>query len=148
MNKNGNVLPIQTLRKLRDDELSCELDIKEREDFDANIQRRHGTSLSLPKEPIPVEVEPVYESRCESEQGMPEADDIPDYDRYVNADVLLPKDGEYLQSTRVVRCVTDDIGNPIGNFHDNPLLDMKIYKVMFGDGSKQQFAANVIAENL
>ena len=93
MNKNGNVLPIQTLRKLRDEELSCELDIKEREDFDANIQRRYGTSLSPPKEPIPVEIEPVYESRSESEQSMPEADNIPDYDRYVNADILLPKDG-------------------------------------------------------
>ena len=148
MNKNGNVLPIQTLRKLRDDELSCELDIKERESFDVNIQRRHGTSLSPPKEQIPIEVEPVYESRSESEQSMPEADDIPGYDRYVNADVLLPKDGEYLQSAQVVRRVTDDKGNPIGNFHNNPLLDTRIYEVMFGDGSKQQFAANVIAENL
>ena len=61
MNKNGNVLPIQTLRKLRDDELLCKLNIKEREDFDANIQRRRGTSVSPPKEHVSVEVEPVYE---------------------------------------------------------------------------------------
>ena len=79
---------------------------------------------------------------------MPEADDIPKYDKYVNEDILLPKDGEYLQSARVVKCVTDKVGNPIGNFQINPLLDTRVYEVMFGDGSKQQFAANVIAENL
>ena len=54
---------------------------------------------------------------------MPDADDILDYDKYVNADVLLPCDGEYLQSTRVARRITDDHGSSNGNIHNNPLLD-------------------------
>ena len=37
---------------------------------------------------------------------------------------------------------------PIGEYNNNPLLDTRVYEVMFGDGSKQKFAANVIAENL
>ena len=79
---------------------------------------------------------------------MPDVDEIPDYDKYVNADVLLPKDGEYLQSARVVRRMTGDQGNPVGRYHHNPLLDTRVYEVMFGDGSKQPFSANAIAENL
>ena len=128
MNKNGNVLPIQILRKLRDDEISCQLNLKERDEFDVAIQKRHGASISPPTEPSLIDVEPTYESPSESGQGMPEIDDIPDYDKYVNAAVLLSKDGEYLQSARVVKRVTDENGNPIGNFHNNPLLDTRVTK--------------------
>ena len=34
------------------------------------------------------------------------------YHDNVNADVLLPYDGEYLRSVKVVKRVTDDLGNP------------------------------------
>ena len=47
MNQNGNVLPIQTLRKLREDEISCPASIKEREDVDAAIQKRHGMNVDV-----------------------------------------------------------------------------------------------------
>lgn len=149
MNKNGNVLPIQTLRKLRDDEVSRPSDIKLRKEFDEAIEKRHGTSVAPPKEETMIDVEPAYEDmEGNVEPSMPDADELPDYDQYVNADVLLPHDGEHLQSARVVRRVTDHKGDPIGKHNLNPLLDTRIYEVMFGDGSQQQFAANVIAENM
>ena len=90
MNQNGNVLPIQTLRKLREDEISCPASIKEREDFDAAIQNRHGTSISLPEAPPPIDIEPAYSSTSEAESSMPDVDEISDYDKYMNADLLLP----------------------------------------------------------
>ena len=62
MNRNGNVLPIQTLRKLREDEIVCNLNIKEREDFDVGIRKRHGTSITPPEVSPPIEVEPAYAS--------------------------------------------------------------------------------------
>ena len=149
LNQRGNVLPIQTLRKLRDDELSRPSDVKLREDFDESIRKQHGTSINPPQIAPSVDVEPPYQDLDgTSEPEMPEADDIPDYDQYVNADVLLPQGGEYIQSARVVKRVTDDSGKPLGDYNPNPLLDTRVYEVMFGDGSTQQFAANVIAENL
>ena len=89
MNQNGNVLPIQTLRKLRDDEVSCPLNTKEREDFDSSIQKRHGTSISPPDPSLPIEVEPAYDETGDASQSIPDADDLPDYDKYVYDDVLL-----------------------------------------------------------
>ncbi len=128
--------------------MACNLHLKEREDFDAVIQKQHGTSIFTPKDPSPIDVESNYESPDSPEAGMLDADDIPDFDKYVNADVLLPCDGEYLQSAQVTQCITDDHAHPVGDFYNNPLLDTRVYEVMFGNGSKQQFATNVIAENL
>ena len=34
---------------------------------------------------------------------MPDADDLPDYDQYNNAEICLPYNGEYLQSTQLAR---------------------------------------------
>ena len=59
MNKNGNVQPIQILRKLRDDVISCQLHAKERDEFDVAIQKRHGTSISPPTGPSLADVEPT-----------------------------------------------------------------------------------------
>ena len=47
MNKNGNVLSNQTLRKLRDDEISSEANTREWEEFDAAITKQHGTSMVM-----------------------------------------------------------------------------------------------------
>ena len=149
MNRQGNVLPIQTLRKLRHDELHRPSKIKEREDFNASITKRHGTSISPPSNKLEIDIEPDYVSTDgHKEPGMPEADDIPDYDRYVNSDVLLPHDGEYMQTARVIKRATDHLGNPMGEFHTNPVMDTRVYEVMFSDGSMHRYSANVIAENM
>ena len=149
LNKHGNVLPIQTLTKLHDDEWTNRDEIKERGEFDHAIEQRHGTALSLPPSTPQVQVESNYEDgNGNQEQGMPDADDMPDYDQYINSEVLLPSDGEHLKAARVVQRVTDDQGRPLGNFNSNPILDTRVYEVMFGDGSVHQYAANIIAESL
>ena len=79
---------------------------------------------------------------------MPEVDEISDLDLYLNAEVLLPQDGEYLRAARVIGRATGEDGVPIGTYDSNPILNTRIYDVMFPDGSIQQYSANVIAENL
>ena len=79
---------------------------------------------------------------------MPEADLFKDYDRYLNAEVLLPQDGEHLQAARVVKQSLDSAGNTKGEMHNNPMLDTRIYDVMFPDGAIRQYSANSIAENM
>jgi hypothetical protein len=39
-------------------------------------------------------------------------------------------------------------GNPIGRANSNPILDNRMYKVMFPDGDTAEYTANVIAECL
>ena len=66
-----------------------------------------------PTDPAPISIEPTYEDSSYTEPTMVDVDNIPDYDQYLNSDILLPRDGEYLQSARVVRRITEDQGNPI-----------------------------------
>ena len=44
--------------------------------------------------------------------------------------------------------VRDADGNPVGLRHNNPLLDTRRYEVQFGDGSVQEYTANLVAENM
>ena len=82
------------------------------------------------------------------EDNVIDTDDIPDLDQYLTAAVLLPQDGEYLKAAKVVQRVTDGNGDVIGKYNSNPILDTRVYKVMFPDGSIQQYSENVIAENI
>ena len=80
--------------------------------------------------------------------NKPEVDDIPDLDLYLNAEMLLPKNGEHIQAARVVGRSTGGDGKPIGEYNRNPILDTRIYNVMFPDGMIQQYAENLTSKNI
>ncbi len=69
------------------------------------------------------------------------------YDEFLTAQVLLPHGGEAKKATVVGRKGDHD-GRPIGKRHANPLLDTRLYKVEFSDGSTEAIAANLIVENM
>ena len=52
------------------------------------------------------------------------------------------------QYAKVTKRLRDANGIPIGTADDNPILDTRMYKVEFTDGTKQSLLANNIAENL
>ena len=79
---------------------------------------------------------------------MRDVDDYGDFDAYIGAEVLLPQNGYVLKAARVLGRAVDDSGSSIGQYDSNPMLNTKIYDVMFPDGAVQQYAANVIAESL
>ncbi len=81
----------------------------------------------------------------------PEPDNPETYDNLVGATFLLdpsrsPENGG--SKARVVQRKTDDMGNPIGKAHTNPLLDTREYEVELEDGTYDSYFANTIAENL
>ena len=78
---------------------------------------------------------------------MPEADDISDYDLYLHAEVALPH-GNQIQHGTVIGRVKDKDGNVMGHYNPNPILDSRVYEVMFPDGTIRQYAANIIAESI
>ena len=77
---------------------------------------------------------------------LPETDDC-EYDYLINAEVLLPHRDEQTQATVLSPTKSND-GEETGRHSANPILNTKIYDVMFPDGAVKQYAANVIAENM
>ena len=62
--------------------------------------------------------------------------------------MLLPQNGKHIRAARVVERTKNQYGKLIGDHNPNPILDTRIYEVMFPDGSIQQYAANIIAEHM
>jgi hypothetical protein len=132
-----------------------------REAFDAEIKRRLGNSLAVPKKPIVEAHDPANDFNYDDEvdEGspdhvVPEADAVDSTGRpinqqsvadlLINAEVLLGH-GETQQMARVLRRSMDDNGKVIGNLDGS--LKSLVYDVEFPDGAVKQYAANVIAEN-
>ena len=67
------------------------------------------------------------------------------YDELLLAEPLLPR-GPTLVPARVIGRKRDNDGNPVGNYHSNPLLNTRIYLVEFQDGHVAKYGANIIAE--
>jgi hypothetical protein len=80
-------------------------------------------------------------------EPRPDVDDIDTYDRYLNAEVVINRDGEPLRA-RVVKRAKSESGAPIGHSHTNPLFDTREYDCIFDDGTMERYTANIIAENL
>lgn len=69
-------------------------------------------------------------------------------DEYIGAEVVIPgKDGVPVL-TKVKSRKRDSNGNPVGISNPNPILDSRIYELEFPDGRIEEYAVNVIAENL
>jgi hypothetical protein len=69
------------------------------------------------------------------------------YDQYISAEVQLPCGGIEVLG-KVIARKHDRDGNPIRRAHSNPILDTRMYEVIFPDGDTAEYTANVIAECL
>lgn len=68
-------------------------------------------------------------------------------DKFIGMKVNLPRNGEMIEGTVVSRKRNAD-GTLIGTSHPNPYLDSRVYHVEFGDSNYQDYAANILIENL
>jgi hypothetical protein len=69
-------------------------------------------------------------------------------DGYINAQVILPDKDGIPVLTKVKSRKRDSEGNPVGDQNDNPILDTRVYELEFPDGRVEEYAVNMIAENL
>lgn len=147
LTEKGTVMPIQTLRRLTPAEVNSPFEVEKRRNFDSFIRKRFGDPLNAPNHKVP----DVYDWEKhieEPESTMPNSDDYADYAAYIDAEVLLPQNGEHMRAARVVGFAKDSDGREKGRYDPNPVLDTRVYEVMFPDGAIEQYAANLIAENL
>lgn len=140
LNDQGNVLPYQTFRRLTKEEQMSQVELEKRNRFDSVIRSKLGDSITPPPEPIQQD-EPSVSER----ESVPDIDKFDNFDEYINAELMLPKDGKTMAAAKVIRRSTGSDGKVHGKFNSNKMLDTRIYDVMFMDGKLQQLAANRIA---
>ena len=68
------------------------------------------------------------------------------YDKYIGAEVVLPNAADEKLMARVRKKIRSDDRNDGKKY--NPILDASVYEVQFSDGTTDEIAANVIAENM
>ena len=97
-----------------------------------------NNQISLPyrEELHQVKLEEVNENYLES------------LDEYINAEVIIPNKEEIPILTKVKHCKRDSSGKPVSKANPNTILDTRICKLQFPGGRIEEYAINMIAENL
>ena len=103
LTEGGKVLPIQTVRRLTPAEIDSPTEKDCRKDFDDYVIKRFGDSLRPPgaQDTSDDNVE-YYDDDVDGESQLLDTDVFPDYDEYLNTEVLLPQDGEHMRAARVI----------------------------------------------
>ena len=158
LKQNGEIVSRTTLRTLTDSELDSETEKTKRDIFTKAVKINLGTTLydiginsdlgDYSDDTYKPNFTPYMDNKGIEEPTIPEADAITDYDRYIESKVILPSYGKEMSSATVVSRVKDKDGKLKGTYNKNPILDTKVYDVMFPDGAVCQYAANIIAENV
>ena len=67
--------------------------------------------------------------------------------RWIYAEINMPQ-GEATNNAKVISRATDQDGNFIGTYYENPYSNTMVYDVEFLDGEIKEYSANVIVENM
>jgi hypothetical protein len=161
LTETGNVIARSTVQHITQSDMSQEASKRKLQRFDEAVTNRFADEHFVIMEPDvfyleDVEApEPVVHGVVpqDDEYGdmiqepRPDVDDVDTYDRYLNAEIMIERDGEPVRA-RVVKRARADTGAPIGRAHANPLFDTREYDCIFDDGTTDRYTANIIAENL
>ena len=96
--------------------------------------------MNPPPQPIALD-----EPAVRMQESIQDADSFTDFDEYINAELMLAREGEGMVAARVIKRSLGPDGNAVSVFNHNKMLDTMIYDIMFMDGTVQQLAANRIA---
>ena len=69
-------------------------------------------------------------------------------DTYIGAEIVIPDRDAVPVLAKVKKRKRDAADQPIGEANSNPILDTRVYELEFPDGHIEEYAVNVIAENL
>ena len=140
LNDQGNVLPYQTFCRLTKDKHRSAAESLKRDNFDMIIKSKLGDSMTPPPQPIALD-----EAAVRTPELIPYADSFSDFDEYINAELMLAREGEGMVASKVIKRSLGPDGNAVGAFNHNKMLDTRIYDIMFMDETVQQLSANRIA---
>ena len=83
----------------------------------------------------------------EVDEDLNNIDEISVYDKLIHAQVRLPN-GQTMMEARIKGRKRDAQGCEIETYHDNPIINSKVYEVVFQDGTVKEYDANVIVDNI
>jgi hypothetical protein len=66
----------------------------------------------------------------------------------INAEVQLQKNGDTMESAKVLQQTVGADGQTVGTYNDNPALNTVVYDVEFSDGTIREYSSNLIAQNM
>jgi hypothetical protein len=162
LSKSGTVLSRSTVQHVATEDLNKESTREKMREFDESITNRFADEHFVPMQPGVFYLQDVDapddgyddpnipnddEYGDMIQENRPDVDDVEIYDGYVNAEIVIDRDGEPTRA-RVVKRARTENGVPIGRSHRNPLFDTREYDCIFDDGTMERYTANIIAENL
>ncbi len=153
---NASVISRSSVQAISPDELKSENIQNRIQDYDKIINDRIGDHIipTLPIQPIQKTLYIMDEDEndesvehLENDAVQDEEDNIAEstYDQLLTAEVYLPQ-GDKMKHGKVTGYKRDNNGLLIGKSNPNPLLNSRMYRVEFTDGTVQDYAANIIAE--
>ena len=160
LKQNEQIVPRQTIRHLKPNDLVRDQEAKKRAEFDAATKFLYGDEFTLPNKMRcnPQEADDTYGIPFgQVAPNIPGADIVDDQGKplhptlatyiLMNAEVLLPQ-GEELRLSKVIQRSVDSDGKVGGNYNDIPVLNNFLYDVQFPDGAIKTYLTNLIAENI
>ena len=161
---NGEYMARSSVISINDDDLLSDHMKGETKRFMQSIEERIGNH----RQPIYKAMQPdsiyfdTFDDDLDSDLNvLPYGDELVDaktdevndayleaLDNYIGAEVVIPGKDSLPVLAKVKKRKRDPAGNPIGEENPNPILDSRIYELEFPDGRIEEYAVNVIAENL
>ena len=134
----------QTLSKLRKSELVCESEKRKHNLFGGIIEKKLGSSMSYPENPIPESYTPYEDDSEEDPLSFPddanpfESDSTAAFQNpvtyHIIHDELNIPPGKKIQGDKVIVCTKEPNGDNVGKYNDKPFLNSMLYDFEFPDG--------------
>ena len=162
--ENGEYIARSTVIPIPEHDLTSN-EMKERKEaFMSSVETRIGnakTPIFNPDAPNRVYYDAFHDDVTDDDNVLPYGDELLDLkteditdayldslDDYIGAQIVMPDRDGVPVLTKVKKRKRDAQGNPIGESNANPILDSRIYELEFPDGRTEEYAVNVLAENL
>jgi len=150
LTSTGKIIARTTVQRVVKDDYLLPTVKTKMEEFDAKVKEKFKEERHRELAPADGLILDDEDANDEPEEEVKvEQDDFTEdtYDAYLGAELLVPSGDNFIVS-QVLKRVRDEDGNPVGQRHNNPILDTRRYEVQFGDGSTIEYTANLVAENM
>ena len=144
LKSNGQRMHRSSYHHLTEDEINSPGQKEKHQLFDKVVEQKLGEAAQSSDFGEGYET-PTYELYADDNGDgsghATDADDEPTpltFDKYLEAEVVLPK-GDDMVASKVVGRKRDSDGEPIGRENKNPILDTCVYEVEFVDGGCAEF---------
>ena len=144
LNQNGKVVSRSSVQRVTELELQTQEHSKKFDEFEDAIRIKLDENRTYEgARPNPEDWSDYFDNdqdfndefnRIFDDEDLAEADDYtPEVteDTYINMELVMPRDDEGPEFSRVTKRLRDANGLPIGTANDNPLLDTRIYEVEY-----------------